>query len=105
MARLAQARDEGVARVVLDVPLLLENDDQHGFAGLCDALVFVDSDPNDRERRAVQDRDWKPGEVGRREAAQLPLDEKRARADHVVVNDGTPAELEARVAAVLRELG
>ena len=66
-------------------------------------------------KRAVRDRHWKPGEVARREAAQLPLEEKRARADAVIDNSvpeqpgtgGSDADgaLEARVDEVLRELG
>jgi dephospho-CoA kinase len=41
-----------------------------------------------RERRSGQSRGWPPGELARREAAQLDLDEKRSRADHVVMNEG-----------------
>ena len=87
-AQLRAARDRGVACVVLDVPLLLENDAQHHLVAACDALVFVDASVEVRERRSRQSRSWPPGELARREAAQLDLDEKRARADHVVMNEG-----------------
>lgn len=90
---VAEARASGRRRIVLDVPLLLENDAEHGLAGMCDTLVFVDSDLATRDRRAVAHRGWQPGEVERREAAQLPLSEKRARADHVIDNRGTESEL------------
>jgi dephospho-CoA kinase len=43
MERLSEARAAGVPRIVLDVPLLLENDAQHGLVGQCDALVFVEA--------------------------------------------------------------
>src|SRR5690606_30137133 len=79
---LDEARSEGVPRIVLDVPLLLENDDRHGLVRECDVLVFVDSDATAREARARASRGWAPGEVARREAAQMPLEAKRARADH-----------------------
>jgi len=87
-AQLSAARDRGVACVVLDVPLLLENDAQHHLVAACNALVFVDASAEVREHRARQSRGWPPGELARREAAQLDLDEKRARADHVVTNEG-----------------
>ena len=105
LAALADAEAREVERVVLDVPLLLENEAQHGLTARCDHLVFVDSTLQERDRRAVEYRGWEPGEVARREAAQLPLDEKRRRADHVVTNDGTLDELNAAVERLLRELG
>jgi len=104
LARLGEARAAQVPRVVLDVPLLLENDAQHGFVSLCDALVFVEVDREERERRAQENRGWAVGEVTRREAAQLPLDQKRARADHILNNDGTPQDLQRHVDALLSKL-
>ena len=108
-ARILSALDDaaarGVRRVVLDVPLLLENDDQHGLTARCDRLVFVDSSPEERDRRAREQRGWAPGEVARREAAQLPLEWKRSRADRVIANDGTLEDLKAAVDAFLAELG
>ncbi|MDZ4772962.1 MAG: dephospho-CoA kinase [Planctomycetota bacterium] len=101
---LAAARARGVPCIVLDVPLLLENDAQHRLVAECDALVFVDADPSLRDRRAVSGRGWASGEVARRERVQMSLAEKRARADHVLANDGTRDELEAAVASTLRAI-
>lgn len=100
----AAVRD-GVPRLVLDVPLLLENAEQHGLLELCDTLVFVDAPIEERDRRAVQDRGWKPGEVARRERAQMPLGDKRARADHILRNDRGKDELIAEAQALLDHLG
>lgn len=102
---LAAAEREHAPRVVLDVPLLLENAAAHGLVERCARLVFVDSAPEERDRRAVAARGWKPGEVARREAAQLPLNEKRRRADAVVLNFAGRDELAREVARVERELG
>jgi dephospho-CoA kinase len=102
--RLSAARAAGVPRIVLDVPLLLENDAQHGLARLCDVLVFVDVHDDERERRARRERGWKSGEVARRETAQLPLSEKKKRAHHVISNDEGRLELERAVASLLAEL-
>lgn len=93
LARLDEARTQKLPRVVLDVPLLLENDAQHGLVARCDVLVFVDSDPAERDARAVSTRGWEPGEVARRESLQLPLSEKRQRAHHIVENKGSLDEL------------
>ena len=100
-AALAAAREEGRPHVVLDVPLLLENDAEHGLVAECDRLVFVDTPLAVRERRAVETRGWAPGELARREAAQLPLAEKRARAHHVIQNDRDLAALDAAVHELL----
>jgi len=103
-ARLDEAQAQGVPRVVLDVPLLLENDEQHGFVARCDHLVFIETSAEARDQRAILTRGWSPGEVERREATQLSLDEKRRRADLVIPNHGTLAELEQRVQAALAAL-
>lgn len=93
-----------VPLVVLDVPLLLENDHEHHLVAECDALVFVDAPLADRERRARDQRGWPPGELTRREAAQLPLDAKARRATHVLSNAGSAADLEANALALRRRL-
>ena len=104
LARVREARAEGVGPVVLDVPLLLENDAQHGFVALCDVLVFVEAPEALREERARRERGWRPGDVARRELAQLPLEEKKRRAGFVLQNQGTSEDLEHEVERVLREL-
>ncbi len=103
-AELEAARAARAPRIVLDVPLLLENDDRHHLVEECDALVFVDAEDKVRDARAVADRGWQPGEVGRRERTQMPLSSKRARADHVIQNMGSQADLSREVERVLRRL-
>ena len=104
-AALEAAVRDGVPRLVLDVPLLVENAAQHGLLELCDTLVFVDAPIEERDRRAVRDRGWDPGEVARRERAQLPLDAKRERADFILPNDQGHAELTLAVQELLDTLG
>ncbi len=103
-AALEDAAARGVSRVVLDVPLLLENAAEHGLLALCDHLVFIDTREADRDARAVATRGWAPGEVSRREAAQMPLDEKRQRADIVIDNRGDVESLTQHVRAALVRL-
>lgn len=102
---IEQARARGVPVVVLDVPLLLENETAHHLTDACDALVFVDADAKVREERARARRGWAPFELARREALQLPLEAKRARADFVLANNGDLSELRAAVERVRATLG
>ena len=98
------AAARGVPTVVLDVPLLLEHAEEHGLLELCDHLVFVDAPADARDQRAVRDRGWEPGEVVRREAAQMPLSTKRDRADVVISNDGDLDAVTSQAALALAKL-
>jgi len=91
------AAPASTAAFVIDAPLLLEV----GLDRECDAIVFVDAPGSVRLERVRRTRGWNPEELSRREAAQLPLEEKRRRATDVVVNDGAPEQLADRVAEVL----
>ena len=95
----AGARDEATIAYVWDSPLLMET----RLDRLCDTVVFVDAPEADRARR-VLGRGWDAGELSRREKAQIALDIKRDRADHVLNNgDASPADAEA-VAVVLKTI-
>jgi dephospho-CoA kinase len=63
----------------------------------------VDAPLEFREAR-VRGRGWEAGELARREKAQLPLEEKRRRADITIVNDGSMEVLAGRVRAMLTRL-
>lgn len=69
--------------VVVDAPLLYEA----GLDKECDVVVFVDAPREQRLARVQATRGWDPAELDRREKAQLPLEEKRQRADEVIRND------------------
>ncbi len=100
-ADMAEARAARRSPIVLDVPLLLENESDHHLTGECDFLVFVETNAEDRERRAMERRGWPAGEVKKRERVQIPLSEKRTRAHHVIDNRAGLAELKSRVHEVL----
>jgi dephospho-CoA kinase len=91
-----------VPAVVLDVPLLLESS---LLASTCDLLLFVDTPDELRRERAAALRGWSGDELRRREAHQLPLAQKRARADVVFPNGGSPAELAAAIGRWLDRAG
>ncbi len=104
LEEIAAARDSHRSPIVLDVPLLLENDAQHALVGKCDHLVFVDSEKSDRDQRARENRNWKPGDLERREAAQWSMNKKRAAASHLISNGGDTAQLEGQIRELREEL-
>jgi dephospho-CoA kinase len=83
----------GVKAVVLDISLLLESG---AYEGKYSLLLFVDADEASRTKRAEQ-RGWDGREVKRRQTRQLSLEEKCRRADFVIDNSGTLADLDRQV--------
>jgi dephospho-CoA kinase len=98
-AQFAQAAPS-VPAFVIDAPLLLEV----GLDRECDAVVFVDAPREDRLQRVARSRGWSDEELTRREAAQLPLEEKRRRSTHVIANHGTHEALQSAVRTVLSSI-
>lgn len=99
-ALIEAARAANAVGVVIDAPLLFEA----GVDAECDAVIFVDTPREKRLERVMQGRGWSEAEMDRREAAQMPLDQKRQRSDAVVVNDGDRAALRAGVLAALEAI-
>jgi dephospho-CoA kinase len=67
--------------VVLDAALLFEA----GWNKLCDKILFVDAPRDVRLERAVA-RGWSTEQFAAREAAQMPVQDKRQRSDIVIRN-------------------
>ncbi len=78
--------------VVQDVPLLVET----GQAGSYDLVVVVEAPPALRVER-LAGRGMPAGQARSRMAAQATDEQRRAVADVVLVNDGTPEQLRAQV--------
>lgn len=93
-------RRGGAGLVVWEVPLLFET----GMQDEVDVVVVVDAPVEVRRRRIVETRGLGEEEAEAVMAAQLPAEEKRRRADHVVDNAGTRRELAGRAAELLRAL-
>ena len=89
---LKRLRNEGEKTVVIDAPLLLEV----GWEDLCNSVIFVDSPQNCRLDRARQ-RNWTIEQFSAREASQMPIEEKKRKADHLLSNSGTLQDLTDRV--------
>ncbi len=94
------AEDSAVQAIVLDSPLLLES----GLDRTCDRIVFVEASEERRLERLRRSRGWDGAELRRRERGQAPLDEKRARADYIISNEGPPEELRSQVLRILEKV-
>lgn len=97
---VAAARGRGDRVVVADVPLLFESGLEHDF----DRLVLVDATEPTRLDRLVRRRGLGEEEARRMMAAQWPAEAKRDRADIVIRNEGTLAELRLAVEQAWRQL-
>jgi dephospho-CoA kinase len=96
--QLNELRASNCPAAVLDAALLLEA----GWARLCDQIVFVDVPQEQRLARA-RSRGWDAGELARREATQLPLEEKRRRATVSLDNSGSFNEMQSQVDILAQE--
>lgn len=96
--REAEARGERV--VAAEIPLLFEV----GLADEFDVVVLVDAPEAVRQVRLVGDRGLEPEEARRMIAAQIPSELKHARADVVIENTGTVADLERHAREAWEEL-
>jgi dephospho-CoA kinase len=92
---MAERQREAAARgdplVVLDVPLLFET---RGTDGL-DAVILVYAPEELQLKRVTELRGMDERAARERIAAQMPIDEKRRLASHVILNTGTLDELRA----------
>jgi dephospho-CoA kinase len=89
--------DDDVGVAVVEVPLLFESEMQSVFDT---TVAIVTSDGVRRERAEARGHAL----VGERDARQLSQDEKAARAEHVIENDGTLEDLEQRLSTLVAKL-
>jgi len=94
-AEIARRLDGAAATggvVILDVPLLVESgrDDMAG-------MIVVDTDPDVAVERLVSQRGFTEADARARMARQASRDERLARADFVIANDGDRDALLSRV--------
>lgn len=82
--QLETIRSTNCLAAVLDAPVMFKS----GWDNFCDVVVFVDTPFEVRLHRAEQ-RDWPDGELQRREAMQISLDEKRLKSDFVISNSSS----------------
>ena len=98
--RTAEAVERGADVAVQDVPLLFEN----GLERLFSSVVLVYVPEEVQVERLVSGRGFTPEHARAVIAAQMPIEEKRGRAHHVINNSGTRDETKAQVRAVWKQL-
>jgi dephospho-CoA kinase len=89
----------GTQVAVLDAALLFEA----SWNKLCDKNVFIESPPEVRLQRALA-RGWTEEEFAAREGVQESLHSKRARADVIIDNSGSPERTRAQVEQIWASL-
>jgi dephospho-CoA kinase len=82
--QLLELAAQGFQVVVLDAAVMFKA----AWDRMCDRIVFVESNYATRLERALA-RGWTKAQLDAREAQQLPVEQKRARATDVIVNDET----------------
>ncbi len=92
MTRRREAVAGTNATLILDIPLLVES----GHEGL-GGIIVVDVDPEVAVQRLVAYRGFTEDDARVRIARQASREDRRAKADMVVDNSGSLAELEAQV--------
>ena len=93
---------EGAAAgfAIADIPLLFETGREKQY----DTVIVTACDPQTQVKRLVARDRITEAEARQRIAAQLPIDEKVRRADHVIRTDGMVAQTNAQVHAVYQRL-
>jgi len=86
----------GTRLAIADIPLLFETGQQHDF----DIVIVCACAPSEQVRRIMARNSLSDADARARIAAQLPIDEKVARAEYVIWTDRGFAETDAQVRTV-----
>jgi len=98
--RIREHGDAGFVVVVYEVPLLFEGNLHEWLR----PVILVACDVNNQRQR-LQRRDGLDAAAAQKHIdAQMSLEEKRRLADYVIENDGSLADLESQVRAVLAKI-
>lgn len=99
-AFLAGERQQGKEFAALDIPLLFET----GAEKQVDISLVVSSNPDLQRQRALARSGMSPEKFQMILTRQMPDQEKRARADYVVENNGTKDELRTAVLTLIDQI-
>jgi len=92
--------ESGHGIVVEDVPLLYEI----GFERWCDVVVVVYVPQEVQERRLIERDRMTPEHARARIASQMPIEDKKARADYVIDNSGDPESTRQQALDILDQI-
>ena len=86
--------------VILDVPLLLENN----INKKNDILIFVDSNKLDILKRLKKRKNYNKKLVQKFRKIQLPLDYKKKKSDFIIKNNFTNTSIKKAIRSILRQI-
>lgn len=89
----------GVRFIVLDAAVMLEA----GWDEAVDKLIFVEAPRPVRLERLQRERGWSAADLEARERMQMPLTQKKRRADAVIANDAEPDKIARQLEDLLRK--
>lgn len=98
--RTVEAAERGDQIVIQDVPLLYEN----GLEPLFSSVLLVYASEDTQLERLVRSRGVPPDRARAMITAQMPIDEKRRRAHHVVDNSGNMDQTRAQVEEIWAQM-
>lgn len=98
--KTAEAAEREAPIVVQDVPLLFEN----GLEPLFSSIILVYVPEELQLERLVSGRGFTPERARAVMAAQMPIEEKRRRAHHVIDNSGTRDQTRSQVEEVWAQM-
>jgi dephospho-CoA kinase len=94
MKELTEAAvQEGVRLIVLDIPLLYESKLEY----MVEKVVVVHCTPEQQLERLMERNGFSREEALRRIASQMPVEDKKSRADYCINNSGTLFDTELQV--------
>jgi len=98
MEKEVAARRQRSGVLILDIPLLYEN----RRTDIVEKVIVVWVDPETQRQRLIERDGISLDEARLRIAAQMPLDDKRARADYVIDNRGDRENTRQQAEAIYR---
>jgi dephospho-CoA kinase len=96
LRRAEALAEEGHVYSLYEAALIFET----GGDRLLNGVILVSASPESQTRRLVAREGFPTGDADRRIAAQLPLEEKRRRAQWILENDGDPSALQEQIVAL-----
>jgi dephospho-CoA kinase len=97
---LERCQSLGESIVAIDVPLLFETDQQKNF----NTVIVVSTPATAQKARALARPGMTEEKLAMIQKRQMPDAEKRARADFIIENNGSLADLRERTLAVLAQI-
>jgi dephospho-CoA kinase len=82
--KLTECAGAGTRALILDAAVMMKA----GWDDFCDVILYVSAERNLRLQRS-RERGWTETQFAAREAAQLPVEQKRGRANIIINNNGT----------------